>query len=128
MTNRQFASLAGAVYLVIGGLGALVYVFPIGAFDQTLHLAVGIWGVTAASSVATALSFARKTAVLFAAVAVLELAPIVRSQFDGWLLPGPLLPLLHLLTAWGAGYYGYYWTDAVAEGQGERAEELRKAA
>jgi len=130
MTNRRFAGLLGGVYLFIGLLGALIYLFPVGALHQMLHLTVGIWGLTAASSVRASVSFARKTALVFAVVAIVELTPSLRGSFALLLLTGSGFPILHILSAMAAAYYGFYWTDAVLEAQrhADATTETRKAA
>ncbi|HJT22546.1 MAG TPA: DUF4383 domain-containing protein [Nitrospira sp.] len=125
MTNRQFAGLIGATYLFIGSLGALIYVFPGGLLHQTLHIAVGVWGMTAASGVKTSVGFARKTAVLVGAFFLFEMTPALREYFGGFLLEDKSLWMLHAMTAVAAAYYGYYWTDAVAEAA---SRQMKKAA
>jgi hypothetical protein len=127
MTSRQFAGFIGAAYLFLGSLGALVYVFPGGLLHQTLHVGVGVWGMTAASGAGTAVGFARKAAVLLGVFVLLEVTAPLREYFGGFMLEGRSLLMLHALTAMAAAYYGYYWTDAVVEAAPDRSER-RKAA
>ena len=125
MTSRRFAGGIGVVYVLLGLLGAALYVFPTGLLHQTLHLVVGVWGLTAASSAVASVGYARKTAVLVGTFALLEATPSLRNYFDGFLSEGPSLSIIHVLTALTSAYYGYYWTEAVAEME---RREMRKAA
>jgi len=130
MTIDRFAAFVGGLYLFIGSLGALLYVFPVGALHQAMHLAVAMWGMTAASSIPDSLRFARWATPLFLLATVVELTPL-RDQAGVWFLPGIGLSLLHVLTAAACAYYGYYWTSAVEEAAQTTADsrsEPRKAA
>lgn len=130
MNTRQFALVAGILYLLVaiaGFLpdliqplaadsphtnihlleGRLFGYLPVNITHTLVHLGTGLWGTVAARSERGAVSYARSLAVIFAVLAIMGLFPTLNVAFG-------LLPLyghgiwLHAGTALAAGYFGYY--------------------
>lgn len=130
MNTRQFALVAGIVYLLVaiaGFLpdlmrpltadsppthlhlleGRLFGYFPVNIAHTLVHLGIGLWGTIAARSDRGAVTYARSLAVIYAVLAIMGLFPTLNVAFG-------LLPLyshdiwLHAGTALVAGYFGYY--------------------
>jgi len=125
---RQFARWFGIVYILVGivgfipginvmsmpemgvtagtSYGHLLGLFPVNAVHNVVHLAIGIWGVTSASSFVTARTYARTIAVLYGILAVAGYLPGLNTLFG-------LAPLfgydiwLHALSAIVAAYVGW---------------------
>lgn len=128
---RNFAMTAGIIYLIVGlmglfgigvqydvahtGLaveaqhGRLLGLFHVNVLHNIVHLAIGIWGITAARAGMMSnapRTFAKGLAVLYAVLAVMGLIPVLNTTFG-------LIPLyghdvwLHALTAGVAGYFGW---------------------
>jgi hypothetical protein len=124
MTNRRFAGLIGIMYLCMGLIGAL-HEFHVDALHQALHFSVGLWGIMASARAGASVGFARKTTLLFGAVILLELSPMLRDIFGVPSMSGNGVLVVHVITALATAYYGYYWTDAVVEAKNH---ESKKAA
>ena len=137
MKSTRFALIAGIVYLVVGLLAfvpatlvpppldapptsfALFYgyflgLFPVNALHSALHLAVGVWGLAAASRERRAVRYARALTFLFAALAVLGLLPGSRTLFGVMPIHGNDV-WLHALTAALAYHFGWQSTPASHE-------------
>ena len=125
---KKFALIFGAMYVIAGilgfipalvtppegmvgmdvqaGHGHLFGLFPVNFWHNIVHVAVGIWGVLAARDFGAAVTFARVSAVLFAALTILGLIPATNTLFG-------LVPLyghdiwLHALTTALTAYFGF---------------------
>jgi hypothetical protein len=127
MKTSTFALLVGLVYLVAGLLGLvpamltsppadappttftmlygyLLGLFPANIMLSAIHLAVGIWGIGAARK--NAALFARGIALLFGALAVMGMIPILNTLF-GWIPIHGHDVWLHGITAALAAYFGW---------------------
>jgi hypothetical protein len=129
MDTRRFSLIWGILFLgaflagVIPGLlqpphagdpdmamdamyGRAMGLFPVNLLHNAVHLIFGIWGLLGYRSYATAKTFARTTAVIYAVFVVMGLIPGLDTTFG-------LVPLfshdvwLHLLLAAGAAYFGF---------------------
>jgi hypothetical protein len=129
MSTRTFTTLLGAVFLGIGILGFvpgahmhvppdapplrvdgfygyLLGLFPVNVLHNLVHVAFGIWGLAAARSLASAITYNRVVAASYAVLAVMGLIPGLNVLFG-------LLPIyghdvwLHAVIAAGAAYYGF---------------------
>ena len=134
MKARTFALVFGIIYLVAGLLGLvpatlvpppadtppthftmmygyLLGLFPVNIAHTALNLAIGAWGLAAGSGRASAVRYARALAVLFGALAVMGMLPVLNTAFG-------FMPLyshdiwLHAVTALVAAYVG--WREPVA--------------
>jgi len=146
MTIQRFAKILGVLFLVVGvlgfipgmvspapaaglgmtvqtGFGYLLGLFAVNVLHNVVHLGIGLWGWIASRTPVDALRFSRGVAVLYGALTIMGLIPGLDTTLG-------LIPLfghdvwLHALTALSAAYFGYYWTDAVAEVE----QETRRAA
>lgn len=144
MTSRQFAKYIGIAFLLVGGLGFisplvtpapldgmgltvqtgfgyLLGLFAINVLHNIVHLVVGLWGVTASRNTVDSVRFARDLAIFYGVLTIMGVIPGLDTTFG-------LIPIfghdvwLHAITALGAAYYGYYWTEAIV------TDQLRKAA
>ncbi|MFC4425456.1 DUF4383 domain-containing protein [Deinococcus navajonensis] len=124
---RTFARVAGIIYLLVGlvgfipGLlspptgpdlavdafhGRLLGLFPVNLVHNLVHLAIGLWGLSAARSLGASVGFARGLAVLYALLGVMGLIPGLNTMFG-------LAPIhgndvwLHFGTALIAAYFGW---------------------
>jgi hypothetical protein len=142
MSTRNFALIAGIIYLVIGVLGFvpgirqpppahapdlgvdasygyLFALFPVNVLHNLVHIAVGIWGLSVYRREPGARIFARGLAVLYGVLTVMGLIPGLNTIFG-------LIPLfghdiwLHALTAAVAAYFGF-----VHRGAGEMPPRTR---
>jgi Domain of unknown function (DUF4383) len=143
---RNFALIAGIVYIVVGVLGFvpallsspppgapslrvpaeygyLFGLFPVNVLHSLVHVAIGIWGVIAWRTLGAARTFAASVAIIFAVLTILGLIPRANTLFG-------ILPLfshdiwLHALTAIIAAYFGFARGDVVEE----RRDPVRRAA
>ena len=134
MTTRNFALIAGIVYLAAGVLGFvppllfappgdapglaitafygyLLGLFPVNLIHNLVHLVIGAWGLAAARSAAGALTYARTLAILYGVLAVMGLIPGMGTLFG-------LAPIhghdvwLHAFTALVAAYFGWMHRSA----------------
>ena len=129
MSPRYFALVIGFLYLaggIIGflpgltqsppadaphltveaGYGYLLGLFPINAFHNLVHLAIGGWGLMASRGFVAARLFARGLAVVYGVLTVMGLLP-------GWNTAFGFIPLfghdvwLHGVTTLVAFYFGF---------------------
>jgi len=133
MKTSSFALLVGIAYLGAGLLGlvpamlvppppdapptsfTLLYgyllgVFPVNVLHSALHLAIGAWGIAAWRGVANPPIYARMLALLFGALAVLGMIPLLNTLL-GWMPIHGNDVWLHGVTAAIAAYFG--WRDEV---------------
>ena len=135
MGIRSFASLAGLVYLVIGIFGFLpglthappagaphltfetnysylFGLFPVNLLHNIFHIAIGVWGFLASSSLGASRTFACGVAILYGVLTLMGLFPGLNTTFG-------LLPLfghdvwIHAGTALVAAYFGFAASPAV---------------
>ena len=129
MKTSTFALLIGIVYLAAGLLGlvpamlapppvdappttfTLLYgyllgLFPVNAVDTAMHLAIGAWGIAAWRGSANPPLFARALALLFGALAVLGMIPLLNTML-GWIPIHGNDVWVHGVTAAIAAYFGW---------------------
>ena len=145
MKTRDFAMIAGVVYIVVGVLGFvpplltrpagapplvvdeaygyLFGLFPVNVLHSLVHLAIGVWGVIAARAWATARTFAISLAVIYGVLTILGLIPRLNTLFGYVPLFGHDV-WLHAVTAIVAAYFGFRETEEAAE----LRERTRRAA
>lgn len=127
MQLRTFAILYGTVFLLAGVAGFIpglspehthpglsltassrlaLGLFPVNLVHNLVHLAFGVWGISAARTTTGAQTYARGVAIIYAALTVLGLLPLANTMFG-------LVPLygndiwLHALLAIVAAYFGF---------------------
>jgi hypothetical protein len=137
MSTATFAMIFGIAYLGAGVLGlipaaltppptdappttfAVMYgyllgLFPVNILHSAVHIAIGIWGLIASRSLASAKVYGRSLAILYGALAVMGLIPGVNTLFG-------MLPIhghdvwLHGATAAIAAYFGWRHEAVAAE-------------
>lgn len=129
MKLRYFALVVGILFLLLGilgfipglltlpasapvlkiglGYGYLLGLFPVNLVHNSIHLAIGVWGIIVYLSRSNARLFARSIAIGLGLLAVLGLIPVTKMLFG-------LVPLfshniwLHALTAAIAAYFGWF--------------------
>ena len=86
--------------------GYLLGIFPVNALHDVVHIALGAWGVVASMNALQARTFARMMAIVYGALTVCGLVPVLSTLFG-------LLPVfgndvwLHALSALVAAYAGW---------------------
>lgn len=133
MNTRVFALIAGVVYTIVGVMGLLgigvtpmvhdpalaveaqhgmlLGLFPVNLLHNIVHLGIGIWGIAAYYQTAGARTYAKGIAIIYGALAIMGLFPVLNTTFG-------LVPLyghniwLHAVTAGVAAYFG--WAHAPA--------------
>jgi hypothetical protein len=137
MRTSTFALIFGIAYLAAGILGlipamltpppadappttfTLMYgyllgLFPVNLLHTLVHLVIGAWGISAWSGRSSSMSFARSLAVLYGALALMGLLPMMNTTFG-------MIPIhgndvwLHGFTAVIAAYFGWREPVAMAE-------------
>jgi hypothetical protein len=127
---QKFALIFGIVYALVGLLGFvpgvlqppptgaptlqvdsaygyLLGIFPVNALHSVVHLLVGLLGVVAARTLASARTYSRAVAVVFALLTIMGLVPNLNTTLG-------LIPLfgadvaLHALTTLVAAYFGWF--------------------
>jgi hypothetical protein len=144
MKTSTFALLAGIAYLGAGLLGlvpamlmppppeappasfGLLYGYLLGLFPMNivltaLHLGIGVWGIAAWRGAANATSFARALAMLYGALAVMGMIPLLNTVF-GWIPIHGNNVWLHAATAALAAYFGWRNEVVHAERRGLRKD------
>ena len=130
MTARNFALIAGIVYIVAGiagfvpplmrpvspgappvsvtaFYGAVLGLFPANILHHLVHLAIGAWGLAASRTIGGSVAFAKTLAIVYAILGIMGLIPGLNTVFG-------LIPLfghdvwLHLATAAVAAYFGWF--------------------
>jgi hypothetical protein len=90
----------------VQGFGYLFGLFPINLLHNLVHLSVGIFGLSASTTVEGSRLFNRFFAISYLLIAVMGLLPIARTTFG-------LMPIFgnnvwfNALTALAAGYFGF---------------------
>lgn len=129
MNARHFAVILGIIYTVVGVAGflpalltapeatspavnvdalhgRLLGIFPVNILHTIVHLGTGLWGLVAAKSLASSMTFAKALAVIYIVLTVMGLIPGLDTVFG-------LIPLyghdvwLHAGTAVIAAYFGF---------------------
>jgi hypothetical protein len=137
MKTSTFALIFGLAYLAAGLLGLipamltpppidappttfayfygyLLGLFPVNIVHTLIHLALGVWGISAWRGRASSTRYARSLAVIFGVLAVLGLLPMTNTMFG-------LIPIhggdvwLHGISAVIAGYFGWREPARAAE-------------
>jgi hypothetical protein len=99
--------------------GYLLGLFPVNLLHSLVHLVIGAWGISAWSGRSSSVSFARSLAVVYGALAVMGMLPMMNTTFG-------MIPIhgndvwLHGFTALIAAYFG--WREPVS--MNERRHKL----
>jgi hypothetical protein len=146
MKTSTFALIFGLAYLAAGLLGLipamlnpppidappttfayfygyLLGLFPVNILHTLIHLAIGIWGISAWRGRASSVTYARSLAVIFGVLAVMGLLPMTNTVFG-------LIPLhsgdvwLHGFSAVIAAYFG--WREPVRAAERRRISADRR--
>ena len=86
--------------------GYLLGVFPVNLLHTLVHLVIGAWGIAAWAGRSSSVTYARSLAVLYGALAVMGLMPMLNTTFG-------MIPIhsgdvgLHGVTALIAAYFGW---------------------
>jgi len=86
--------------------GYLLGLFPVNLLHSLVHLVIGAWGISAWSGRSSSISFARGLAILYGALAVLGMFPLLNTAMG-------MIPIhgndvwLHGITAVVAAYFGW---------------------
>ena len=94
--------------------GYLLGLFPVNLLASLLHLVIGAWGISAWSGRSSSISFARGLAILYGALAVLGLFPLLNTAMG-------MIPIhgndvwLHGITAVVAAYFGWRQPAGISE-------------
>jgi hypothetical protein len=88
------------------GYGYLFGLFPINYLHNAIHLAVGILGIAAFTSVSGSLVFLRGFAIAYVLIALMGLIPLAKTLFGTMPIYGNNV-WFNALTAIAAGYYGF---------------------
>lgn len=95
-----------AAHLVIGTTAFLLGIFAVNVLHNIIHAIVGLWGLIAGRGYASARSYFRAIALIYALLVVLGLIPLTNTFFA-------MIPIfgndvwLHAITAIAAGYFGF---------------------
>ncbi len=129
MKTSTFALIFGIVFLIMGLMGlvpvflrpppidapptsfTLLYgyllgIFPVNLLHSLLNIVVGAWGLSAWSGRSSEISFARGVAIVFGALAVMGMLPLLKTTLG-------MIPLhgndvwLHAISAVIAAYFGW---------------------
>ena len=91
--------------------GYLLGLFPVNIVHTLVHLAIGIWGITAWRGRASSVTYARGLAVFYGALAIMGMLPLTNTVFG-------MIPIhshdvwLHGVSAVIAAYFG--WREPVS--------------
>lgn len=94
--------------------GYLLGLFPVNLLHSLLHLVIGAWGISAWAGRSSAISFARTLAVLYGALAVMGMIPLLNTTLG-------MIPLhgndvwLHGISAMSAAYFGWRHPAGMSE-------------
>ena len=86
--------------------GYLLGLFPVNLLHSLVHIVIGAWGISAWSGRSSSISFARGLAILYGALAVLGMFPLLNTAMG-------MIPIhgndvwLHGITAVVAAYFGW---------------------
>lgn len=131
MNIKKFTTILGILFLIIGILGFVpglltmphdtdpilaatdshgrfLGLFAVNSIHNLIHIAFGIWALSASRDILRARQFCKANAVIYAVLAVMGLFPGLNTLFG-------LAPLhghdvwLHAVIAASTGYFGYAW-------------------
>ena len=94
--------------------GYLLGLFPVNLLHSLGHLVIGAWGISAWSGRSSSISFARGLAILYGALAVLGMFPMLNTTLG-------MIPIhgndvwLHGITAVVAAYFGWRQPAGISE-------------
>ena len=94
--------------------GYLLGLFPVNLLHSLVHLVIGAWGISAWSGRSSSISFARGLAILYGALAVLGMFPMLNTTLG-------MIPIhgndvwLHGITAVIAAYFGWRQPAGITE-------------
>ena len=94
--------------------GYLLGLFPVNLLHSLVHIVIGAWGISAWSGRSSSISFARGLAILYGALAVLGMFPLLNTAMG-------MIPIhgndvwLHGITAVVAAYFGWRQPAAMRE-------------
>ena len=86
--------------------GYLLGLFPVNLLHSLVHLVIGAWGISAWSGGSSSITFARGLAILYGALAVMGMIPMLNTTLG-------MIPIhgndvwLHGITAVAAAYFGW---------------------
>jgi hypothetical protein len=129
MRTSTFALLFGIAYLALGLMGlvpamlvpppidapptsfTLLYgyllgLFPVNLLHSLMNIVIGTWAISAWSGRSSRVGFARGVAILFGALAVMGIVPLLNTALGMMPLHGNDV-WLHGITAVIAGYFGW---------------------
>jgi hypothetical protein len=129
MEIRRYCKIMGGIFLVIGILGffpgvsispahnmepsttgMLFGLFPVNSLHNLIHIAFGIWALSASRITESARNFCGFNAVIYGVLAVFGLIPGLNNFFG-------LVPLhghdvwLHGIIALSSAYFAWGWSD-----------------
>jgi len=94
--------------------GYLLGLFPVNLLHSLVHIVIGAWGISAWSGRSSSISFARGLAILYGALAVLGMFPLLNTAMG-------MIPIhgndvwLHGITAVIAAYFGWRQPAGISE-------------
>jgi len=94
--------------------GYLLGLFPVNLLHSLVHIVIGAWGISAWSGRSSSISFARGLAILYGALAVLGMFPLLNTALG-------MIPIhgndvwLHGITAVVAAYFGWRQPAGISE-------------
>ena len=94
--------------------GYLLGLFPVNLLHSLVHIVIGAWGISAWSGRSSSISFARGLAILYGALAVLGMFPLLNTAMG-------MIPIhgndvwLHGITAVVAAYFGWRQPAGISE-------------
>lgn len=91
----------------VQGFGYLFGLFPVNLMHNLVHLAVGIFGIAAATTLGGARLFNRFFAISYLLIAFMGLVPLARTTFGYMPIFGNNV-WFNALTALFAGYFGFF--------------------
>lgn len=102
----------GSALAIDGGYGHLLGLFPVNWVHNLVHLAFGIWGLSASRGWGASRAYTRSVAVVYGLLVVMGFFPVLNTTFG-------LIPIyghdiwLHALLAAPAAYFGWFVTAPV---------------
>jgi len=94
--------------------GYLLGLFPVNLLHSLVHIVIGAWGISAWSGRSSSISFARGLAILYGALAVLGMFPLLNTAMG-------MIPIhgndvwLHGISAVVAAYFGWRQPAGISE-------------
>lgn len=147
MTARSFALFSGIFFIAIGilgfipsfvnapitqtdppliidgGYGYLFGLFPTNWLHNLVHVAVGVWGLTASRESKTALFYCQGFAILYSLIAVMGIVPGLGTTLGLMPIFGGNV-LLNLTTAAIAAYFGFIKVSGIDVGSADKGTRV----